>query len=79
MIWEKWQAKLEPLRATLNAALGKSWEEWEIPREAGDGLAGRRRRRRMPSWWEPRIARQKEIDDSIAKARRCRDALRPAL
>jgi adenine-specific DNA-methyltransferase len=35
-IWEKWQANLEPLRASLNAALGKSWESWEIPREAGD-------------------------------------------
>ena len=23
-IWEKWQAVLEPLRATLNAALGKT-------------------------------------------------------
>src|SRR5690606_27027314 len=34
VIWEKWQATLEPLRASLNAAVGKSWEEWEIPREA---------------------------------------------
>lgn len=36
VIWEKWQKTLEPLRAKLNAALGKSWEEWEIPREPGD-------------------------------------------
>jgi adenine-specific DNA-methyltransferase len=35
-IWEKWQATLEPLRAALNAALGGAWEEWEIPREAGE-------------------------------------------
>lgn len=35
-IWEKWQATLEPLRAALNAALSKSWGDWEIPREAGD-------------------------------------------
>ena len=27
---------LEPLRAELNGALGRTWEEWEIPREAGD-------------------------------------------
>src|SRR5438034_7618643 len=36
VIWERFQATLEPLREQLNQALGKSWEEWEIPREAGD-------------------------------------------
>ena len=36
VIWEKHQETLEPLRAELNAALGRSWEEWEVPREAGD-------------------------------------------
>jgi adenine-specific DNA-methyltransferase len=35
-ICEKWQATLEPLRASLNATLGKSWEDWEIPRGADD-------------------------------------------
>jgi adenine-specific DNA-methyltransferase len=34
VIWDQWQAKLEPLREKLNAALKKSWQEWEIPREA---------------------------------------------
>ena len=34
VIWEKWQATLEPLREKLNAALKKQWQEWEIPREA---------------------------------------------
>ena len=34
VIWEQWQAKLEPLREKLNAALKKQWQEWEIPREA---------------------------------------------
>ncbi len=33
VIWEKWQAVLEPIRADLNAALGTNWEEWEVPRE----------------------------------------------
>ncbi len=33
VIWEQWQAKLEPLREQLNKALGKNWEEWEIPRD----------------------------------------------
>jgi adenine-specific DNA-methyltransferase len=38
VIWEKWQATLEPLRHELNRVLGRNqpWEEWEIPREAGD-------------------------------------------
>ena len=36
VIWERWQETLEPLRAELNGALGRTWEEWEIPREAGD-------------------------------------------
>ncbi len=36
VIWERWQESLEPLREKLNKALKKSWEEWEIPREAGE-------------------------------------------
>ncbi len=36
VIWEDFQKKLEPLREKLNSILGKAWEEWEIPREAGD-------------------------------------------
>ena len=35
VIWERFQETLEPLRGKLNTALGQSWEEWEIPREAG--------------------------------------------
>jgi len=34
VIWDKWQAKLEPLREKLNKELGKQWQEWEIPRAA---------------------------------------------
>jgi adenine-specific DNA-methyltransferase len=33
VISDQWQAKLEPLREKLNAALQKTWQEWEIPRE----------------------------------------------
>ena len=36
VIWERWQETLEPLREELNDALGRTWEEWEIPREPGD-------------------------------------------
>jgi adenine-specific DNA-methyltransferase len=36
VIWEKFQQMLEPLREGLNRAMGKSWEEWQVPREAED-------------------------------------------
>ena len=113
IIWERWQETLEPLREELNAALGKTWEEWEIPRESGEPWpdaataawneirkaeadeAKMKALRQLnaalgrdhapddvpdspcdpwpPSvtdlhtkWWEARIARQREIDASIA-------------
>ena len=113
VIWERWQGTLEPLRAELNGALGRTWEEWEIPREAGDpwpetAAAAWKRLRSAQSearkadallvlnsaldrtytleevpdqprdpwdagptdlhrrWWEARIARQTDIDASIA-------------
>ena len=34
VIWEDFQGRLEPLREQLNNALGTTWQEWEIPREA---------------------------------------------
>ena len=113
VIWERWQETLEPLRADLNAALGREWREWEIPRDAGEpwppaaaaawkrlNAAGTDADRAaalravnaaldrrytvtdLPDaprdpwpaaaaeahrrWWEARIARQREIDASIA-------------
>ena len=64
-IWEAWQETLEPLRATLNAASGEAWEEWQIPREAGAGWPDEAKAAHA-EWWAARIARQKEIDASIA-------------
>jgi adenine-specific DNA-methyltransferase len=34
VIWDTWQATLDPLREKLNAARKVSWREWEIPRAA---------------------------------------------
>lgn len=79
VIWEKWQAVLEPLRAELNEKLLAAFEEWEVPRDldqwletkdgaAKAGLAGARVRELHKGWWEGRTARQKEIDDSIARS-----------
>jgi adenine-specific DNA-methyltransferase len=65
VIWERWQARLEPLRQQLNSALKKSWEEWEVPREA-DPKWPPAAQKLHTEWWDARIARQKEIDRSIA-------------
>jgi adenine-specific DNA-methyltransferase len=66
VIWEETQKTLEPPRAQLNEALGKTWEEWEIPREA-DAEWSDNVKALHKAWWEARIARQKKIDESIAK------------
>ena len=115
VIWEKWQQTLEPLRARLNAALGRGphppvaiatgpslsrdageglamssdkplsrtagegaerseagegdaaapWEEWEIPRGVSSDWPAEAVKLHA-DWWAARIARQKEIDASIA-------------
>ncbi|MGY4727146.1 site-specific DNA-methyltransferase [Burkholderia pyrrocinia] len=65
VIWDKFQTVLEPLREQLNKALGKQWQEWEIPREA-DGKWSNVARKLHTDWWQQRIARQAEIDASIA-------------
>ena len=65
VIWERWRETLEPLREDLNARLDYCWEEWEIPREVSESWpAEAAETHRL--WWEARIARQQEIDDSIA-------------
>jgi adenine-specific DNA-methyltransferase len=79
VIWDKWQAKLEPLRVRLNKILNKNWEEWEIPRDISDiigaegdfqnvvlAVAPSEARRIHTDWWQARITRQQEIDKSIA-------------
>ena len=65
VIWEKFQESMEPLRQELNVALGKAWQEWEIPRDAGDSWP-KEVKKIHADWWEQRNARQKEIDASIA-------------
>ena len=65
VIWEKWQKTLEPLREKLNTALKKQWQEWEIPREADKAWQDPAKKLHA-DWWQARIARQKEIDASIA-------------
>ena len=65
VIWEEYQEKLEPLREELNRTLETAWEEWEIPREAEESWTDEATELHG-QWWELRIARQREIDASIA-------------
>lgn len=65
VIWDRCKEKLERIKAELNKELGESWEEWEIPREL-DNAWPEQVQKIHTSWWEQRIARQKEIDASIA-------------
>ncbi|MER9330607.1 site-specific DNA-methyltransferase [Mesorhizobium sp. M0488] len=79
VIWERWQGVLEPLRQELNEKLASGFEEWQIPRDLDQwldgkegatksGLVSARVRDLHKGWWEGRIARQREIDASIARA-----------
>jgi adenine-specific DNA-methyltransferase len=65
VIWTDFQTRLEPLRQQLNAALGKKWEEWEIPRQADEKWSSNAKELHR-AWWEQRVARQKAFDASIA-------------
>ncbi|MDR1276692.1 MAG: site-specific DNA-methyltransferase [Candidatus Accumulibacter sp.] len=69
VIWDRWQAILDPLRAQLSDGVGATHasplQEWEIPREA-DAKWPDTAKQAHKDWWQQRIARQKEIDASIA-------------
>jgi adenine-specific DNA-methyltransferase len=66
VIWERWHKTLEPLGEKLNKTLKQSWEEWQIPREVEEIWAAPAKEAHA-AWWKARSARQKEIDDSIAR------------
>ena len=63
-IWERWQAVLEPLRMSLNTSLGTAYEEWQVPRDLHASASPAAEAH--AKWWEARIARQRDIDASIA-------------
>jgi len=64
-IWDKHQKKLAPLLAQLNASLKAHWQEWEVPRQDYPQWSEEAYQLHQ-QWWKARIARQKEIDASIA-------------
>ena len=67
VIWEQYEEELAPLRAELSEVCGraKTLEEWEIPRERPDDW-NPAAESLLAAFWELRLARQNEIDASIA-------------
>ena len=65
VIWDRFQEILEPLRSRFNALVNENWEEWEVPQEASEPWSPDAKAIHA-QWWENLIARQKEIDASIA-------------
>jgi len=74
VIWERFERSLAPLRGQLSEISGqwsvasgqkKALEEWEIPREAPEHWP-QATRPLLTEFWNQRIARQREIDASIA-------------
>jgi len=76
VIWDKWEEKIRPIREELGKKSGE-WkgaksksrtpEEWEIPREPDPKSSlATTHHALLGSFWQARIARQKEIDASIA-------------
>jgi len=62
-----WEYKLAPILADLTKALKQSWQEWEVPGEPEEKWP-EKAKKLLESWWDMRRARQKEVDDAIAKA-----------
>jgi adenine-specific DNA-methyltransferase len=67
VIWDKWQAQLAPICEQLSVACGlkKTLQEWEVPRERPTNWPPATQPLHT-AFWQARIARQTEIDKSIA-------------
>ena len=67
VIWERYEEELEPLRAELSEVCGQAQtlEEWEVPRERPEDWSPAAEPL-LDAFWVGRIARQNEIDASIA-------------
>jgi adenine-specific DNA-methyltransferase len=66
-IHARWQPELDRLRGELNQRLGKTWQEWELPRTAEPAWPAQGATLHA-DWWQARRTRQQQIDASIARA-----------
>lgn len=60
------QEQGKPILAALNGLLDQSWEDWEVPRDAGEKWP-QEARHLLAKWWELKRQCQEEIDASIAR------------
>jgi len=68
VIWDKWAEKLQPLLAKLNKELTEKWNEWDVPRTAGQRWS-QAAKALHSEWLDAMVRRQQDIDASIrAKA-----------
>ncbi|MCL4746067.1 MAG: site-specific DNA-methyltransferase [Burkholderiaceae bacterium] len=65
VIWEKHEEVLSSLLKKFNATLKKDWQDWEVPSDVGEEWPVEAKQIHN-KWSARRIARQKEIDASIA-------------
>jgi adenine-specific DNA-methyltransferase len=65
VIWNGHSGSMDALRELLNKSLGKNLQEWEVPRNA-EAKWPEATKKLHADWWHLRIARQQEIDASIA-------------
>ena len=65
VIWNEYQKELQPLLRELNNLLKTQWREWEVPR-VQDQSWSHQARTIHKEWWRLRMARQTEVDSSIA-------------
>ena len=67
VLWERYEEELAPLRAELSKVCGmvNTLEEWELPRERPDNWDAAAEPL-LADFWKLRIARQRDIDASIA-------------
>lgn len=64
IIYANWQEKMEPLQMSINEKSGKAWEDWELP---GEYPEDKEVHALLQQWWDMRLKRQKEIDESISR------------
>jgi adenine-specific DNA-methyltransferase len=65
VIEQGWRPRIEGLLAELNAAAGESWRDWEVPPMPRPDWSAETRLHHA-AWQEAHVARQAEIDVTIA-------------
>jgi len=65
-IYAKWQEKMTPVLEELKKVQKAKYEEWEVPKEPDEDSSDKAKNL-LKEWWDLRLARQKEIDDSISR------------